>query len=127
MQLIRFVGHDLFNDFRVLGIIVPTCQVVDTVEIFRQSLNSGRFLSLRFLCHHVLHRHIQQQNHDSVEDASAALELYRFVAKFSIWQSFFLRYYSDYVTKNSLEQFKKEVVDQLYRVGFHTRFKIPSE
>jgi PAB-dependent poly(A)-specific ribonuclease subunit 2 len=50
-------------------------QVIDTVELFR--LHQKRMLSLRYLCSYLLRRNIQTGNHDSIEDAYAALDLYR--------------------------------------------------
>eukprot|EP01053_Blabericola_migrator_P001753 Blabericola_migrator_1__1752@NODE_1472_length_4491_cov_168_131555_g892_i1_p1_GENE_NODE_1472_length_4491_cov_168_131555_g892_i1NODE_1472_length_4491_cov_168_131555_g892_i1_p1_ORF_typecomplete_len1024_score174_49UCH_1/PF13423_6/3_7e22RNase_T/PF00929_24/4_8e11TnpV/PF14198_6/0_9TnpV/PF14198_6/32_NODE_1472_length_4491_cov_168_131555_g892_i14543072 len=105
----KFIGHDLFNDFRVIGIIVSQSQIIDTVEIYRPSISS-RFLSLKFLCHHVLNIDIQGHTHDSIEDAQAALALYR--------------YFISYVEKESLEKFQKERLNEIYTIGFQTQFKI---
>lgn len=105
----KFIGHDLFNDFRVMGLIVPNEQIIDTVMIFRRSLSS-RFLSLKFLCHHVLQMGIQLYTHDSIEDAQAALALYRF--------------YIDYVARHSPEDFQLDHVERIYKLGYQTNFKI---
>lgn len=51
------------------------CQVIDTVEIFHRE--RMRYISLRFLTNFCLKRDMQQDVHDSVEDAMAALELYQ--------------------------------------------------
>lgn len=48
--------------------------MIDTVELFR--LHQKRMLSLRYLCAYLLRRTIQTGNHDSIEDAYAALDLY---------------------------------------------------
>ena len=69
-----FVGHGLRQDFATVNLTVPPNQILDTVEIFHQP--GMRYLSLRFLANHVLGRDMQQDIHDSVEDASAAFELY---------------------------------------------------
>jgi PAB-dependent poly(A)-specific ribonuclease subunit 2 len=69
-----FVGHGLRQDFATVNIAVPPNQILDTVEIFHQP--GVRYISLRSLANHVLGRDMQQDTHDSVEDALAAFELY---------------------------------------------------
>lgn len=69
-----FVGHGLRQDFATVNLVVPPCQIVDTVEIYHQP--GQRYISLRFLANYVLGRDMQQDVHDSVEDAMAAFELY---------------------------------------------------
>lgn len=69
-----FVGHGLQQDFRMINILVPPDQVVDTVDLFRKP--RLRKLSLRFLASFLLRASIQTANHDSIEDARAALGLY---------------------------------------------------
>ena len=69
-----FVGHGLRQDFATVNIVVRPSQILDTVEIFHQP--GMRYISLRFLANYVLGRDMQQDIHDSIEDAMASFELY---------------------------------------------------
>ena len=71
-----FVGHGLAADFRMIGLAVPPAQVIDTVDLFRAPGPRARKLSLRFLAAALLDRSIQGGEHDSIEDAVAALALF---------------------------------------------------
>lgn len=66
-------------------IYVPPSQVIDTVNLYH-SPSHPRKLSLRFLSWFLLKQAIQaggeEQGHDSIEDARAALQLYR------LWEGF---------------------------------------
>jgi len=69
-----FVGHGLNQDFFTVNLHVSPCQIIDTLLIFH--LEKRRFISLRFLVNYLLGRDMQQDVHDSVEDARAAHDLY---------------------------------------------------
>lgn len=75
-----FIGHGLKKDFRIINIHVPEAQVIDTVDLYHSAAHP-RKLSLRFLSWFLLKQDIQTgsalEGHDSIEDAHAALRLYR--------------------------------------------------
>lgn len=101
-----FVGHSLANDFRTINMHVPKKQVVDTVDLFfKPSLH--RKLNLKFLAWCVLKESIQQDTHDSIEDATTALKLWR--------------KYEEFVDAGVLEQ----MLNDIYVTGREYGFRAP--
>ena len=101
-----FVGHALANDFRTINIHVPKKQVVDTFDLFfKPSLH--RKLNLKFLAWCVLKEKIQEDTHDSIEDATTALKLWR--------------KYEEFVDAGVLEQ----MLNDIYATGREFGFRAP--
>ncbi|KAH7135765.1 PAB-dependent poly(A)-specific ribonuclease subunit PAN2 [Dendryphion nanum] len=101
-----FVGHSLANDFRTINMHVPKKQVVDTVDLFfKPSLH--RKLNLKFLAWCVLKESIQQDTHDSIEDATTALKLWR--------------KYEEFMDAGVLEQ----MLNDIYSTGREYGFRAP--
>jgi PAB-dependent poly(A)-specific ribonuclease subunit 2 len=73
------VGHGLQKDFDTANLFVPPDQVMDTVELWH--LPNKRKISLKFLASYLLDAGIQDEVHDSVEDAKTALALYKHYVK----------------------------------------------
>jgi PAB-dependent poly(A)-specific ribonuclease subunit 2 len=76
-----FVGHGLASDFRKINIKVPKEQTVDTQYLFFHP-GKNRRLSLRYLAWAVFKEYIQEdgvedEGHDSIEDARMALRLWK--------------------------------------------------
>ncbi|RHZ79406.1 hypothetical protein Glove_146g43 [Diversispora epigaea] len=99
-----FVGHGLKKDFRIINILVPSNQVVDTVEIFHNKTRA-RKLSLKFLAWYLLRQDIQTDSHDSIEDARTALAIYK--------------KYLELKSKGIFE----ETLENIYRVGRKCNWK----
>jgi PAB-dependent poly(A)-specific ribonuclease subunit 2 len=102
----RFLGHGLKQDFRVTNIHIPKSQVIDTAEFFFVAARL-RKLSLAFLAWYLLKEEIQQETHDSIEDARTALKLY---AK-----------YEEFVDAGVLEI----MLSDIYKMGREVNFKPP--
>ena len=98
------MGHGLSQDFRVINICIPPNQIIDTAEIFHQP--NQRYISLRYLTNYVLGRDMQQEVHDSIEDAKAAYELYNTALELKKAGKF------------------EEYLMQLYSHGHKTQFKL---
>jgi PAB-dependent poly(A)-specific ribonuclease subunit 2 len=101
-----FVGHGLDQDFRIINMVVPPSQIIDTVNLYHIP-SKQRKLSLKFLAWAVLGLDIQQGNHDSIEDARAALSLYE-----------------KYLQLQETEEWP-EFLLEIYRIGHMHRFQPP--
>ncbi|XP_078386170.1 interferon-stimulated gene 20 kDa protein-like [Cetorhinus maximus] len=79
------VGHDPRSDFRVLKTEISDYAVRDTSScrllITKAKLKADRRASLKILCQNLLGKRIQDsyRGHSSVEDAKAAMELFKLV------------------------------------------------
>ena len=107
-QGVMFLGHGLAQDFRILNIAVPSEQIIDTVELFRQT--GGRKLRLRYLAYYLLGEKIQEKEHDSIEDARTALRLFRKYEEMKR-QGTFSKTLQENDTKRNYQQL-------LYSIGF---------
>eukprot|EP00796_Vickermania_ingenoplastis_P011617 gene11618-8006_t len=101
-----FVGHGLAQDFRVCNIVVPKRQIIDTLLLFYK--NGSRYMSLKFLAYHLLNEKVQEQEHDSIEDARTSLRLYRAYEQLKANGTFEAR------------------LDQLLKKGAETNWYVPS-
>ncbi|KAG8743574.1 poly(A)-specific ribonuclease [Ceratobasidium sp. 414] len=103
-----FIGHGLSKDFRIINIAVPKEQVLDTVDIYFLKERQRR-IGLRFLSWYLLRQTIQIDTHNSIEDARAALLLYKLYMQ--------------------LEEERKfdETLDEVYREGRKLNWKTPGD
>lgn len=101
-----FVGHGLKSDFRCINLQVPKAQIRDTIEFYYLP-DHRRKLSLKFLAYAVLKEAVQTDNHDSIEDAKAALLLFK-----------------KYVELKSAGEFD-QVLQRVYQEGQNLRFRVP--
>lgn len=101
-----FVGHGLLNDFRTINIQVPQKQVIDTLDIYFVAERQRR-LSLKFLAWSLLATAVQTGNHDSVEDAITALQLY-----------------DKYLDLSEKDEFDK-ALKSIYQIGNKYNFRVP--
>ncbi|KAJ3187322.1 poly(A)-specific ribonuclease [Gaertneriomyces sp. JEL0708] len=106
-----FVGHGLKKDFRIINILVPPEQVIDTVDLYFLK-ERQRKLSLRFLAYVVLHIDIQSETHDSVEDARTALALYK--------------KYLEYKAQGRFEEVLREIYEEGRLLGWRPPVQIHS-
>lgn len=67
------IGHNLASDFRALRLFHE--KVIDTTVLIPDSRGYPYTLGLKALARNVLQRNIQENTHDSYEDAKAALDL----------------------------------------------------
>lgn len=107
----RYECHHKRYIFRIINLFVPQRNIRDTVELFH--LPGQRYLSLKFLAQHLLGSCIQTDTHCSVEDARAALQLYRkYVLICFVFMSFPCRY-----QELEAEGTLKDTTKQLYEIG----------
>lgn len=81
------VGHDLSNDFHVLGFSHPPNHRRDTAKFRRLRRLAGltNQPSLKVLAHRLLGRRIQRGTHCSLEDARATMDIYKLIEQ--EWES----------------------------------------
>ncbi|XP_015792986.1 RNA exonuclease 4 [Tetranychus urticae] len=79
------VGHALKNDLKVLFLDHPRSRIRDTSVYFKKMLKGGGKPSLKRLTSQLLGVDIQHGEHDSVQDARAAMRLYTMYKK--KWES----------------------------------------
>jgi len=97
-QCALLLAHRKAPTEAIADIFVPPDQVIDTVDLYFIRARQRR-LSLRFLTWYILKEEIQQETHDSIEDARSALLLYK------AYQTF------------EEEHIFDEKLEEIYRVG----------
>ena len=108
------IGHDLSQDFSVIGLTYERERTRDTV-CFKPlrtlaGLVSDRHPSLRNLALRLLDREIQIGCHDSLEDARAALDLYR--KHENMWESYLVEQNWDKAVWLQDQYWPQEIVAQ---------------
>lgn len=101
-----FVGHGLFNDFRCINLQVPPAQIRDTADLFYKH-DFKRKLSLKFLAYVLLNTDVQIGNHDLIEDAHTAWQLYK-----------------KYLALERDGMFE-QALNRIYHEGQQLRFRVP--
>jgi PAB-dependent poly(A)-specific ribonuclease subunit 2 len=104
---VRFLGHGLSQDFRVINLAVPKYRIIDTLDLFHRK--GHRYLSLRFLAYHLLDERVQDDEHDSIIDARTSLRLYR--------------KYNELVNAGAFEM----TMDHLLDIGAETNWYVPDD
>ncbi|KAH8833946.1 ubiquitin carboxyl-terminal hydrolase-domain-containing protein [Flagelloscypha sp. PMI_526] len=101
-----FIGHGLSKDFRIISENFPPSSSISWLtSIFSRIVRDG--LSLRFLSWVVSGELIQTDNHDSIEDARSALNLFTAFQK--------------YEGENRFD----EKLEEIYKIGKQYNFKPP--
>ena len=108
------VGHDLSQDFSVIGMSYSRNQTRDTARFkplrTLAGLVSNQHPSLKNLALHLLDRKIQDGCHNSLEDARAALDLYR--KHEELWESYLVEQNWDKAVWLQDQYWPQEIVAQ---------------
>jgi len=107
---VTFIGHGLNKDFNELNLFVRKEQIIDTVNLFH--LPRKRLVSLRFLAWYFLKKRIQEDFHDSIEDARTALHLYK-------------KYMEITANGRKTQEFRMTILRALYDEGGKLEWKVP--
>ena len=76
----KIVGHSVGNDLKIIGWYPHFYNQIIDISQFKQFKRlNGQKYSLKHLAAYFLGMKIQNGTHDSVEDARAAMELYRLI------------------------------------------------
>lgn len=85
------MGHSLQHDLNALNLQHPYSMRRDTALNWslRRYANNGRTPSLKVLCEYILDYTIQNGEHNSVEDARAAMDIYKSLR--DDWENYILK------------------------------------